>query len=86
MSQFRRVAMSVILNYIEGYARRRKAVQLNFYEISYGSLQESSYLLEFALEEGWINGDQHRFGVPLVNEIGAMLWSEISSVEKSIDS
>src|SRR3989338_7776979 len=46
-SQFRRAVLSVILNYIEGYARKRPLVQLNFYETAYGSLQESLYLVEF---------------------------------------
>ncbi len=46
-SQVLRTTMSIILNYIEGYARKRPAVQLNFFEISYGSLKESKYLLFF---------------------------------------
>ena len=45
ISQLRRAALSIILNYIEGFARRRPAVQLNFFETSYGSLKESKYLL-----------------------------------------
>lgn len=44
ISQLKRVALSVVLNYIEGYCRRRPKVQLNFYEISYGSLGESRYI------------------------------------------
>lgn len=40
-SQLRRSALSVMLNYVEGYARQRRAVLKNFLEISYGSLQES---------------------------------------------
>ena len=33
-SQIRRAALSVVLNYVEGYARRRLLVRLNFLEIS----------------------------------------------------
>ncbi|MEO0076306.1 MAG: four helix bundle protein [candidate division WOR-3 bacterium] len=44
-SQIRRATLSIILNFIEGFARRRKSVQLNFFEISYGSLKESKYSL-----------------------------------------
>ena len=44
ISQLRRAALSVILNYIEGYARRKDKVHKNFLEISYGSLKEARYL------------------------------------------
>ena len=50
-SQLRRSALSVILNYIEGYARRKERVHLNFLEISYGFLQKSKYLLNLSLNE-----------------------------------
>ena len=83
-SQFRRATLSIILNYIEGYARRRPAVQLNFFEISYGSLKESKYLLHFSKVEGFLNQKDYEFGLRLAEEIGAMLWTEIFSLEKSI--
>jgi four helix bundle protein len=47
-SQLKRAALSIVLNYIEGYARQRKAVLKNFLEISYGSLKETAYLLYFS--------------------------------------
>lgn len=56
-SQFRRASMSVILNYIEGYARRkgsRGKVYNNFLEISYGSLKESKYLVYFSYTENYL--------------------------------
>jgi four helix bundle protein len=53
-SQLRRSALSVILNYIEGYARKRPQVKKNFWEISYGSLKESKYLLHFSFKENYI--------------------------------
>lgn len=81
-SQFRRASMSIILNYIEGYARRKRLVQLNFYEISYGLLQESIYIFEFALEAKWIVQDQFEAGMKLADEIGAMLWSELSALDE----
>ena len=40
VSQWRRATLSIILNYFEGYARQKSLVQLNFYEISHGSLRE----------------------------------------------
>lgn len=53
-SQLRRSALSVILNYIEGYVRNRDKVYKNFLEISYGSLKEAKYLLHFSLVEGYL--------------------------------
>jgi len=84
VSQIRRATLSIILNYIEGFARRRPAVQLNFFEISYGSLKESKYLLDFSKAEGWVNIVDYNKGIELADEIGAMLWTEISSLEKSL--
>ena len=82
VSQIRRATLSIILNYIEGFARRRPAVQLNFFEISYGSLKESKYLLDFSRDEGWINAQDYNQAIKLADEIGAMLWTEISSLKK----
>lgn len=73
-SQWRRAALSIALNYIEGYARGRKAVHKNFLEISYGSLQESIYLTGFARKEGWIGEKVYQELTSLEREIGAMLW------------
>jgi four helix bundle protein len=82
VSQWRRATLSVVLNYVEGYARRKALVQLNFFEISYGSLEESKYLLNFALERKYIDNERFQQGQALSEEIGRMLWTEIKSVEK----
>ncbi len=84
ISQLRRATVSIILNYIEGYARRRPAVQLNFLETAYGSLQESKYLVYLSQEELWIDTKEHESATALAEEIGAMLWTEISALEKSL--
>jgi|SRR3989338_8100828 len=81
-SQIRRAALSIILNYIEGYARKRSLVYINFLEISYGSLTESDYLLDFSYEEKWINDADYSKTKALVKEIGAMLWSTIEGIKK----
>jgi len=50
-SQFRRASMSIMLNYVEGFARNsnnKDKLYKNFIEISYGSLKESKYLLFFS--------------------------------------
>jgi four helix bundle protein len=83
-SQIRRATLSVILNYIEGYARRKPAVQLNFLETSYGSFKESKYLLYFSFIEKYLNKDDYETGLGIAERIGAMLWTEILNLERSI--
>jgi four helix bundle protein len=83
-NQWRRAALSVILNYIEGYARRRLLVRYNFIETSYGSFKESKYLQNFAKTQNYISETEYSKCVKLSEEIGAMLWTEIISIEKSL--
>lgn len=81
-SQIRRASLSVILNYIEGFARQKKAVKRNFWEISYGSLKESKYLLHFALVEGYCSESDYKKALKLADEIGAMLWKSIKVIKE----
>lgn len=85
-SQIRRAALSIILNYVEGYARKRDRVKLNFYEISYGSTQESKYLIFFCHTQHWMNKDEYQKALNLVNKIGAMLWGTIEDIENRLAS
>jgi len=80
-SQLRRSVLSVILNYIEGYARIKNKVHKNFLEISYGSLKESKYLLHFSLVEKYIPKEEYKEAIKLSEEIGAMLWGVISKIK-----
>ena len=80
-SQFRRATLSIILNFIEGYARKRQAVKLNFWETSYGSLKESKYLLCFAFKENWITQIEYEQGLEMAEEIGAMLWKATEALK-----
>ena len=73
-SQIRRATLSIILNYIEGFARRRKAVLKNFLEISYGSLKESKYLLYFSYKRKYMSEKTYTIGLSKSEEIGKMLW------------
>ncbi len=73
-SQIRRAALSIILNYIEGYARKKNKVYKNFLEISYGSLKETNYLLHFSLTEDYLSKDDYEKAMKLTEDIGAMLW------------
>lgn len=84
VSQWRRSTLSIILNYIEGYARKKSLVQLNFYETSYGSLKESKYLLYFSKQREFTTEENYQKGFQLVEEIGKMLWSEIKKLQESI--
>jgi four helix bundle protein len=79
--QLRRSALSVILNYIEGFARIRNAVQKNFLEISYGSLKESKYLLDFSLVEEYLSKNDYEKAIKLAEEIGAMLWGILRKIK-----
>jgi four helix bundle protein len=82
-SQLRRAALSIVLNYTEGYARGKRGVQLNFYEIAYGSLKESMYLLNFSFEETFLEEIEYRHLLAVADEIGAQLWTEIASIKRS---
>ncbi len=79
-SQLRRAALSVILNYLEGYARGKKAVYKNFLEMSYGSLKESNYLLHFSMVESYLSKADYELLVGLADRIGKMLWGIISKI------
>lgn len=73
-SQLRRATLSVVLNFIEGFARKKAAVKRNFWEISYGSLQESKYLVNFSFIEKYIGDVDCKKALDMAEEIGAMLW------------
>lgn len=79
-SQLRRAALSVVLNYTEGYARQGEVQYRNFLRISYGSLKESQYLLYFSFREKYLNEDEYKKIINLGEELGAMLWSTIGGI------
>ncbi|OGN28112.1 MAG: hypothetical protein A2941_00015 [Candidatus Yanofskybacteria bacterium RIFCSPLOWO2_01_FULL_49_17] len=79
-SQLRRASLSVVLNYVEGYSRFKDKVHKNFLEISYGSLQESKYLLDFSHKEKYGNLDKYPVLIKLADDIGAMLWGIIRKI------
>jgi four helix bundle protein len=83
ISQLRRASTSVILNFLEGFARRKPKVFLNFLEISFGSLKESQYILLFLKDEGLI---QEAVFIDISaegDEIAAMLWTLIQKIEQA---
>jgi len=82
-SQLRRAAISVVLNYTEGYARMRKAILKNFIEISYGSLKESLYLVEFSYKRKFMTKEQYIQATELANIIAKMLWGMLKKLQVS---
>ena len=83
ISQLRRAALSVALNYVEGFARGGKSkVNKNFIEIAYGSLKESEYLLEFSFRENYISLTECNEGKRFTDEIGGMLWGVLKNLRK----
>ena len=84
-AQLKRSALSVILNYTEGYARFKKKNQLNFLETAYVSLKEAKYLLYFSEKRKFISHEQYTTVIDTVDQIGAMLWTEIIALSKSLD-
>lgn len=85
ISQIRRAALSVILNYIEGFARGKGKSFKNFLDISYGSLKESQYLLMFSFEEHYVVAENYRKALELGEEIGAMLWGTLKGLKEDLD-
>ena len=81
VSQIKRASLSVILNYIEGYARIGEAVYKNFLRISYGSLKESEYLLSFSFEENYLSKENYIKAAKMADRIGAMSWGIISKMK-----
>ena len=57
-----------------------EAVKKNFWEISYGSLKESMYLLEFSQKEGFLLEKEYKEIAIIADEIGAMLWRAVDSI------
>jgi four helix bundle protein len=80
-SQLRRSAMSVMLNYKEGYARQSKKELKRFLKISFGSLKESEYLVDFANKRSWIDNENAKNLQKLSEEIAKMLWSTIQKID-----
>lgn len=82
ISQLRRAALSVVLNYIEGYARVGNKQYKNFLMISYGSLKETKYLLYFSYREKYLTNTEYSELINLADEIGAMIWKTVQGIKK----
>ena len=77
VSQLRRAIVSIMLNYLEGFARFKPKVQVNFYEISYGSAKESKYLIFLANELGWVGKTDYQEILEEIDGVAGMIFSLI---------
>jgi len=82
ISQCKRASVSVLLNYLEGFARVKKKVVINFYEISYGSLQETIGIFYLAVFLKFISTDEYKELFKLKEEIARMLWSTLEGIKE----
>ncbi len=84
ISQIRRAAVSIMLNYLEGFARFKPKMQLNFYEISYGSSKEVKYLIVLAFELNWIIEEEYKSLLKEIDEINGMMFSLVRGKQDDI--
>ena len=81
-SQLRRAALSVILNIIEGYARQNSKVYSQFLRISYGSLKESLYLIDFSHRQGYLTTQHFTELTNMGDEVAKMIWATLQTLAK----
>lgn len=83
-SQVRRAALSVMLNYVEGYSRVKPAVMANFFEISFASLKESIYVFYLAKHLSYIDVAEYEKLFSIKEEVARMLWRTITGIKRNI--
>jgi len=68
----------VVLNIVEGFARQGPNEFRRFLIISFGSLEETRYLLEFSLRQKYLDEIKFKQLISNVDEIAKILWSIIN--------
>ena len=81
-SQLRRAALSVVLNLVEGFARQQRQDHRRFLEISFGSLKETIYLLEFGVKIGYLQTVEIENLLKEYDQIAGMLWTKMQTLRK----
>lgn len=76
-SQFRRAALSVVLNIVEGFARQSSNEFRRFLLISFGSLEECRYLINFAIKQRYLDTKDGDDLVSIMNEVAKITWTII---------
>lgn len=84
-AQLRRAILSVPANIIEGYARVSSKTFLYHLEISYGSLAEARYFLNFACRRNYITKEQYLDFWQEAEEVSKMLWKSIETMNKKVN-
>lgn len=84
VTQLRRAVTSIMLNYIEGRAKRSDKSYGNHMNIAYGSLQEVLYTLELLVKLKYVKQDQIDSPFIKGKELGAMLFTLLKEL-KSFD-
>jgi four helix bundle protein len=79
-SQLRRASLSVVVNIVEGYARGGKKELRRFLQISWGSLLETEYLIDFAFDQEYLCENEYHKLVSLKDECSKLLWRMRESV------
>jgi four helix bundle protein len=85
-SQIRRALLSIPANIIEGYARNRSKAFLNHLEISYGSLSEVKYFMNFACRRKYITKEEYMDFYKDAEEVSKIIWASISTIYKNLNS
>lgn len=73
VSQMRRAAYSFIANIAEGNAKTSKKDRINFFSIARGSLSELDCFAELALELKYIEENNYKLLIELINKSGFLL-------------
>ena len=81
-SQLRRSSLSIVLNIVEGFARRGNNEYRRFLYIAFGSLKEAKYLVEFAYELHLLGKDNYDRCHSDADELARMLWCSIQRMHK----
>ena len=73
--QLRRASLSVVLNIVEGGARRSHKEKLQLLSVSFGSLKECKYLLYFMFKLGLLDKKTYESIMIRINELARIIYS-----------
>lgn len=80
-NQIRRASTSTAANIVEGWGRRSLRDRVHFLNMSHASNDETKYFLSLAKDLNLLKQDMYCEMNDLANEIGAMLYSLIESLQ-----